>query len=93
MTNGMTTEEVEQHVKDRYEIQKRLGKGAYGIVWKAVDKRNKEIVALKKVFPSPSTTIDIDIRRISECNGFTEDIPRGDVSAGIWPTSEYHKAV
>lgn len=49
MTNGMTTEEVEQHVKERYEIQKRLGKGAYGIVWKAVDRRNKEIVALKKV--------------------------------------------
>jgi mitogen-activated protein kinase 15 len=27
-----------------------LGKGAYGIVWKAIDKRTKEIVALKKNF-------------------------------------------
>ena len=26
------------------------GKGAYGIVWKAIDKRTKEIVALKKNF-------------------------------------------
>ena len=27
-----------------------VGKGAYGIVWKAIDKRTKEIVALKKNF-------------------------------------------
>jgi len=27
-----------------------IGKGAYGIVWKAIDKRTKEIVALKKNF-------------------------------------------
>jgi mitogen-activated protein kinase 15 len=27
-----------------------LGKGAYGIVWKAVDKQTKKIVAIKKSF-------------------------------------------
>lgn len=27
-----------------------LGKGAYGIVWKAIDKKTKDIVALKKNF-------------------------------------------
>ena len=42
--------EIDQHVTNRYEITKRLGKGAYGIVWKAIDKRTKEIVALKKCF-------------------------------------------
>jgi mitogen-activated protein kinase 15 len=44
------TEDVDGHVTDKYEIRKRLGKGAYGIVWKAIDRRTKEIVALKKIF-------------------------------------------
>ncbi|CAF2479680.1 unnamed protein product [Rotaria sp. Silwood2] len=41
---------VDTHILRYYEIQKRLGKGAYGIVWKATDKRSKEVVALKKIF-------------------------------------------
>lgn len=28
----------------------RLGKGAYGIVWKALDKRTNETIAVKKIF-------------------------------------------
>ena len=44
------TEEIEAHVLKKYEILQKLGKGAYGLVWKAIDKRTKEIVALKKNF-------------------------------------------
>jgi len=44
------TEEIEAHVLKKYEILQKLGKGAYGIVWKGIDKRTKEIVALKKNF-------------------------------------------
>ncbi|XP_071487098.1 extracellular signal-regulated kinase 2-like [Diadema antillarum] len=44
------TSEVEEHVLAKYEIKKRLGKGAYGIVWKAIDRRTREVVALKKIF-------------------------------------------
>jgi mitogen-activated protein kinase 15 len=44
------TEEIEAHVLKKYEILQKLGNGAYGIVWKAIDKRTKEIVALKKNF-------------------------------------------
>jgi len=44
------TEEIEAHVLKKYEILQKLGKGAYGIVWKAIDKRTKEIVAVKKNF-------------------------------------------
>jgi mitogen-activated protein kinase 15 len=35
-----------------------LGKGAYGIVWKAIDKRTKEIVALKKCFDAFQNATD-----------------------------------
>lgn len=43
-------EEVEQHILERYDLIQKLGKGAYGIVWKALDKKYKQIVAVKKVF-------------------------------------------
>lgn len=44
------TDSVDTHVAARYEIRERLGKGAYGIVWRAVDKTNGEVVAVKKIF-------------------------------------------
>ncbi|NXT81198.1 MK15 kinase, partial [Zapornia atra] len=46
----MSVPEVEALVSQKYEIKRRLGKGAYGIVWKAVDRRTGEIVAVKKIF-------------------------------------------
>ncbi|XP_002741665.1 mitogen-activated protein kinase 15-like [Saccoglossus kowalevskii] len=45
----MTTE-IEEHILQKYEIKTRLGKGAYGIVWKGIDRRTGELVAIKKVF-------------------------------------------
>lgn len=44
------TSEIDNHISKRFEIKKRLGKGAYGIVWKAVDRKTKETVAIKKIF-------------------------------------------
>lgn len=32
------------------QLNQRLGKGAYGIVWKAIDKRTTKTVAVKKIF-------------------------------------------
>ncbi|XP_010628916.1 mitogen-activated protein kinase 15 isoform X2 [Fukomys damarensis] len=46
----MCTAEVDRHVAQRYVLKRRLGKGAYGIVWKAVDRRTGEVVAIKKIF-------------------------------------------
>jgi mitogen-activated protein kinase 15 len=43
-------EEIDAHILEKYEIQQKLGKGAYGIVWKVRDKQTEEIVALKKIF-------------------------------------------
>ena len=44
------SEDIEKHVVRKFEICQRLGKGAYGIVWKAIDKRSRAVVALKKCF-------------------------------------------
>ena len=52
------TEEIEDHVLKKYEILQKLGKGAYGIVWKAIDKRTKEIVAIKKNFDAFQNATD-----------------------------------
>ncbi|XP_063253578.1 mitogen-activated protein kinase 15 [Prinia subflava] len=46
----MSPPEVEPLVCRKYEIKRRLGKGAYGIVWKATDRRTGETVAIKKIF-------------------------------------------
>jgi len=35
-----------------------LGKGAYGVVWKAIDKITKQVVALKKVFDAFQNATD-----------------------------------
>lgn len=44
------TEEIDKSILRKYEILNRLGRGAYGIVWKSIDKRTKKIIALKKIF-------------------------------------------
>ncbi|KAM5280699.1 mitogen-activated protein kinase 15 [Ctenodactylus gundi] len=46
----MCAHEVDRLVAQRYLLKRRLGKGAYGIVWKAVDRRTGEVVAIKKIF-------------------------------------------
>jgi len=44
------SEEIEPHIYKKFEILQKMGKGAYGIVWKAVVRQTKQTVALKKVF-------------------------------------------
>jgi len=52
------SEEIDKHVTRKYEIAQKLGKGAYGIVWKATDKKTKETVALKKIFDAFQNATD-----------------------------------
>jgi len=52
------SEEIDKHVLRKYDVSQKLGKGAYGIVWKAVDKRTKETVALKKIFDAFQNATD-----------------------------------
>lgn len=43
-------EGIDSQLTRRYDIIKKIGKGAYGVVWKAIDKNSGQNVALKKVF-------------------------------------------
>lgn len=52
------SEDVDAHICDRYELHKRLGKGAYGIVWKATDRRTADTIALKKIFDAFRNSTD-----------------------------------
>lgn len=51
-------EELEPHILRKFQILQKLGKGAYGVVWKAIDKQTKSVVALKKVFDAFQNATD-----------------------------------
>lgn len=42
--------DVDPHVEKRFAIERHIGSGAYGVVWRAVDRKTKQPVALKKVY-------------------------------------------
>ncbi|CAK73063.1 unnamed protein product (macronuclear) [Paramecium tetraurelia] len=53
------SDEIEPHILKRYEIVSKIGKGAYGVVWKAIDKKCKNTyVALKKIFDAFQNATD-----------------------------------
>ena len=52
------SEEIDRHVLRRYEAVQKLGKGAYGIVWKATDRKTDKTVALKKIFDAFQNATD-----------------------------------
>jgi len=39
----MSEETVDAHVERRFELAQKLGKGAYGIVWKAIEKVSRRM--------------------------------------------------
>jgi len=51
-------EDIDKHILRKYEVSQKLGKGAYGVVWKAVDKKTRQIVALKKIFDAFQNATD-----------------------------------
>lgn len=68
------SEEVDRHVLRKYELVQKLGRGAYGIVWKAIDKKTREVVALKKCFDAFQNATDAqrtfrEIMFLQELNG------------------------
>ena len=66
------SEDVDGQICERYEIHKRLGKGAYGIVWKATDRRSNDIVALKKIFDAFRKRIQCFLTLVCNCTEFRQ---------------------
>jgi len=52
------SDELDKQVARCYEIQQRVGKGAYGIVWKAISVETGEVVAVKKIFDAFQNATD-----------------------------------
>ena len=52
------SEEIEAHVLARYKVMKKIGSGAYGIVFKVMDRKTKKIKALKKNFDAFTNSTD-----------------------------------
>ena len=55
---GSSTDEIDKKIHAKYQIVQKLGKGAYGVVWRAQDKRTKQTVALKKIFDAFQNSTD-----------------------------------
>lgn len=52
------SEDIDKHVRRRFQIMDKLGKGAYGIVWQAKEARTGQVVALKKCFDAFRNSTD-----------------------------------
>ena len=73
-------EDIESHVLKRYELLNKQGKGAYGVVFKAKDKKTNDIVALKKNFDAFQNATDSqrtyrEVMLLQELNGHENIIP------------------
>ena len=67
-------EDIESHILKRYELLNKQGKGAYGVVFKAKDKKTNDIVALKKNLDAFQNATDSqrtyrEIMLLQELNG------------------------
>jgi len=52
------SEDIEPHVLDKFEIVEKLGRGNYGIVWKAIHRKHKKVVVIKKIYDAFLNTTD-----------------------------------
>ncbi len=49
---------IDAKILTRFEVERKLGRGAYGIVWKIIDRKSCKSYALKKCFDSFRNTVD-----------------------------------
>lgn len=83
-SNKNETDNIDEHVLKKYDIIKKIGKGAYGIVFKARCRKYKKIVAVKKIFGAFQNSTDAqrtfrEIMFLHQLNGHDNIIKLLDV--------------
>mgnify|MGYP001801857772 CR=1 FL=1 len=56
---AVENEEADPRIESMYRLGRVLGKGSYGVVWKAHERRTDTVVAVKKVFDGKSDRSNI----------------------------------
>ena len=74
MSQEKSVDKVEDHIRRRFILQKKIGQGAYGVVFKSIDRKTKETVALKKLFGAFRDDVDSqrtfrEVMLLQELNG------------------------
>lgn len=92
---------LDSHILEKYDILYKIGQGAYGDVYKAIDKKTKEVVALKKslfAFHNHKEALRTykEIRILNELNGHENIIrllnvikPQSDKEVYLYLVFEY----
>lgn len=100
--SNKSLEEIDRDVLKKYEVTQRLGRGAYGIVWKCDDKRTGATVALKKIFDAFQNATDAqrtyrEIVLLQELAGYEhivelQGVMRADNDKDIYLVFDYMEA-
>ncbi len=72
--NDKNIDKLDEHILKRFSIIKKIGQGAYGVVFKAIDKKTKENIALKKLYDAFRNETDSqrtfrEVMLLQELNG------------------------
>lgn len=54
----MQPDQVDDKILEQYSLLEMKGKGAYGVVWKALQKKTNKVVALKKIYDAFNNDTD-----------------------------------
>jgi len=95
-------EEIDRDVLKRLDVTQRLGRGAYGIVWKCEDRRSGATIALKKIFDAFQNATDAqrtyrEIVLLQELAGYEhivqlQGVMRADNDKDIYLLFDYMEA-
>eukprot|EP00924_Labyrinthula_sp_SR-Ha-C_P016895 maker-scaffold_6-snap-gene-18.44-mRNA-1 protein AED:0.01 eAED:0.01 QI:249/1/1/1/0.5/0.33/3/974/370 len=72
---------------ERYEIIKKIGRGTYGVVYKALDKSTNELVALKSIYLNPSAKNNTSDSENSKSSSSSQENDEETAAEGIPSTA------